>query len=477
MRRVVAFTTVPILVVALVAAYLALDVLGLAPGVLTRDPVAPGLVAQRLPQPGSTSPPLAVPAPDAPEATEAGLRSALAASLADPSLGTSLGISIGDALTGTSLLEVDPATARTPASTTKLLTAAAVGATLDPELRLVTRVVQGSDPTDLVLVAGGDTLLAAGGGDPEAVAGRAGVGDLAQQVAAAVGAGGTTSVRLRLDLSYAAGPQYPATWNPADVTAGYTQGVSMIGLESQRPRVFMPSPTDPGRQVLRVLAKQLQAQGITAKLPTGSGDDSAASGAAVAEDAPVLGSVESAPLSDVLEFALATSDNAMTEGLARQAAASVGARTATTKETAAWVVKTVTDLGVDTTGVRLLDTSGLSSGQMIPARTLAEVLALSATGTSPALSRTVAGLPVAGVDGTLSGRFEEPGARSAAGLARAKTGTLTGASALAGTVVDRDGRLLTFVLLADAVPASTGTLGAQAALDRFVATITACGCR
>jgi D-alanyl-D-alanine carboxypeptidase/D-alanyl-D-alanine-endopeptidase (penicillin-binding protein 4) len=87
----------------------------------------------------------------------------------------------------------------------------------------------------------------------------------------------------------------------------------------------------------------------------------------------------------------------------------------------------------------------------------------------------LSGLPVAGFDGTLEKRFRTGPELPAAGVVRAKTGTLNGVSALAGLVRTRDGRLLAFDLTADSVPIGA-TLAAQRALDRLAAALAGCGC-
>ncbi len=66
------------------------------------------------------------------------------------------------------------------------------------------------------------------------------------------------------------------------------------------------------------------------------------------------------------------------------------------------------------------------------------------------------------------------GAAGGQGLVRAKTGSLSGTTSLAGTVVDADGRLLAFAVMADRVPAS---VPGRAAADRVVAVLAGCGCR
>jgi D-alanyl-D-alanine carboxypeptidase/D-alanyl-D-alanine-endopeptidase (penicillin-binding protein 4) len=197
----------------------------------------------------------------------------------------------------------------------------------------------------------------------------------------------------------------------------------------------------------------------------------ATSGAPASGPGAILGSVESAPVREQLALALTDSDNALTEILSRQAAYRSGAGT-DFAEVGRWIVSQVAALGLDTTGVTLSDASGLSRENRVRASLLSDVLVLGYDGQHAVLRRALDGLPIGGLTGTLAGRFAGAD-HEAAGRARAKTGTLTGANALAGSVVDDDGRLLVFV----GMVAGVGTNDARAALDRFVAAIASCGCR
>ena len=464
------------------AGYAAADVLDVAPGILTLDrPVArptpsvsgaPAPVG--LPQPAATlSPLLTDTGAGAPVPTAAGLAKAVATASKDPALEGGVGISVRDGVTGAQLWALDADTPRVPASTQKLLAALAVADGLDLEGRMTTSVVAPSASTDLVLVVGGDTLLSPGAGDPDDVAGRAGLADLAAQVADSLATSGRTTVRLRLDLSHAPGPRYPSTWNPHDVRDGFTQAVVMTGLATQRPHARHPSPPRPEHEVAAALVKRLAARGVTATLrPEGTWTTPAPAGV------QVLGSVESATYGEVLDFALDHSDNALTENLTRQAAAASGASTTEQGDNARFIRQRLAADGVPTAGLSITDASGLSPGQKTSAATLSAVLGLAATNRVDELREVVAGLPVAGLSGTLNGRFRAPATDDVAGVPRAKTGTLRAGSSLAGSTVTADGRPLTFVLLVDRFPHTYGgTLRARAALDRIVATLTRCGCR
>lgn len=483
MRRVLSAVVVLLLAV---GGYLTADIYDRVPGFLTlaREPAAAGIPsALAVPKGVSPSAPVAqvsipsaaispaAPLPPAgsaaPLPSTAGLTAAVSAALDDPGLGASVSVTVRDASTGAHLLDRAAQVPRVPASTVKLLTAAAVMAALDPALTFATRAVRGASSRDVILVAGGDTLLSPGVGDPEAVAGRAGLADLAVQTATALRVDGVTKVRLHLDDRFASGPRYAPGWAAEDINLGLTGPVAMLGLSTRRPAPGKAAPPDPALSTASAFRAALVAAGI--------GVAGVVDRVASPEGSPDLGVVESAPLADVMALALGESDDALTESLARQGAVHEG-RPTSFAAVSAWVKDSVASEGVATTGVTLVDTCGLSAGTLIPVRILGDVLSLAAGGQHPALQDVVSRLPVAGLSGTLADRFLKGPARPAAGVVRAKTGTLTGVSSLAGTLVDRDGRLLTFAILADRVAPGAGTLSARAALDRFVATLAACGC-
>ena len=88
-------------------------------------------------------------------------------------------------------------------------------------------------------------------------------------------------------------------------------------------------------------------------------------------------------------------------------------------EVTRWVRTTLEDAGVDMTGAKLRDNSGLSSGQVVPARVISDVMQLGITGSATSMTRVLSDLPIAGLTGTLHDRFLVEESRGAAGIARA----------------------------------------------------------
>ena len=109
-------------------------------------------------------------------------------------------------------------------------------------------------------------------------------------------------------------------------------------------------------------------------------------------------------------------------------------------------------LGVPTDGLVLLDGSGLARGSAVPPQALAGCCCSRPTGPQPGLAALLDGLPVAGFSGTLATAVPRPARRRRPPVCvRAKTGTLTGVSALAGTT-STGGRPVVFVVMSDRVP-------------------------
>jgi D-alanyl-D-alanine carboxypeptidase/D-alanyl-D-alanine-endopeptidase (penicillin-binding protein 4) len=145
---------------------------------------------------------------------------------------------------------------------------------------------------------------------------------------------------------------------------------------------------------------------------------------------------------------------------------------------AAAVSATLSGFGIPI-GSGMKDGSGLSAQDRVPAGVLGQVLLKAVDPKHPELHAIIAAMSVAGWDGTLveQGRFSGA-ARNASGVVRAKTGSLTGVSAIAGVVTDADGRLLVFSFVADQVPGGdVNSPAARNAFDSAVSALAACGCR
>ena len=184
--------------------------------------------------------------------------------------------------------------------------------------------------------------------------------------------------------------------------------------------------------------------------------------------------VTSPPLAQIVEHTLQTSDNEAAEVLARQVAIATGAP-ATFVDGAGAVLDTVTGLGVPTTGAATYDGSGLSRDNRLAPETLTGLLEVAGAPDEPQLRPVLTGLPVAGFNGSLSQRFTGSADEGGRGRVRAKTGTLTGVSGLAGTVTDRTGTPMVFTVLADDI-ALPDTLDARAALDGIASALARCAC-
>lgn len=374
--------------------------------------------------------------------------------LADPALGTVRTASVVDTATGQVLFESGPREPMTPASTTKIATASAALAALGPDYRIRTTVTPGAGPGEIVLVGGGDPSLTAKKKSPAGSGGS--LVALAADAAQALKAAGTDTVRLGYDDTLFTGPaRHPIGDNPNIAL------ITSLAADEGRPDDSTSGPVervgDPAGETARSFAALLGERGIKvtgeptkAKVPAG---------------AQPLATTLSTPLAGLVERMLTNSDNDIAEVLARQTALASG-QPASFEGAEKAVTDRLTALGIDTAGSRFADGSGLGRADKTTTGLLTGLLAKAADPQRPELRPVLTGLPVAGFTGTL--RSRNAGASPAAGLVRAKTGTLSGVNSLAGTVVDSSGRLLAFAFLT----ANTPDAGAaEKGLDKLAAAV------
>lgn len=320
-----------------------------------------------------------------------------------------------------------------PASTAKMLTAAAALVKLGPEYRYNTRVLAPNRPDpngvlhgDLVLVGAGDPVLSS----PlfqEARPDRPAT-PLTTLADAIQGAGirHVTGGIIGDSSVFAYEPDAPG-WKSGDFSEG--SAVRSAGLTINAGRSLWRGPLgiesapigDPSREAADVLRALLAQRGITvAKL-----------GASSTVPMPAkeqIGQVTSPPLWQILQYMVQRSDNQIADGVFRTIGLAAGQPT--------WqgardeVDRALRTIGVDPSGIAMPDGSGLSRQARVTPAQLAAV--------DEAMMRSANGrvwlelMAIAGHSGTLRNRLV---GTPAAGRVRGKTGTLDDVRALSGVVL------------------------------------------
>ncbi|MCZ7458768.1 D-alanyl-D-alanine carboxypeptidase/D-alanyl-D-alanine endopeptidase [Streptomyces sp. WMMC940] len=459
-------------------------------------PLALGLVAALTWSSGS--------APAGAGPSDTGLKGAIDTILADPRMdGGAASVVVADATTGERLYERDAGDRLMPASNTKLATSTAAMALLGPGYRFRTEVLSTGRRYGSVLH--GDLYLR-GGGDPTALASdyeglaarlrESGI----RRVTGSVVADDTRFDTSRLGRSWAADDEssyYSAQISPLTVApdTDYDSGTVVVeaspgAAPGDRPKVKLTPPTDYVRVDVRgstvpvgqadtlaverehgsntiVVSGDIPVGGSTTKEwitvwePTGYAtavfaDALAEQGVRVTgtprlgrptpPGAKVLATHSSMPLKELMLPFMKLSNNMHAETLTKTIGYETSGRGTWSAGLSA-VDGHLRKEGVEAAKLRQVDGSGLSRMNVFPADQLARLLL--AVRDAPWYDDWHASLPVAchpdrAVGGTLRTRMcNTPAALGA----RAKTGSLTGASALSGYVEDAVGRELVFSIV------------------------------
>ena len=151
----------------------------------------------------------------------------------------------------------------------------------------------------------------------------------------------------------------------------------------------------------------------------------------------------SLPLSLIVRKMNKRSDNLIAELLLKTLGAEVIGAPGASQKGLQVIIEFLSETGIAETQSTLADGSGVSRYNLLSATMLTHLLARMFQDFS-VMPEYVMSLPVAGIDGTLSWRMRDSGAE---GVLRAKTGTMRGVTTLAGYAMTADGEILAFAML------------------------------
>jgi D-alanyl-D-alanine carboxypeptidase/D-alanyl-D-alanine-endopeptidase (penicillin-binding protein 4) len=355
------------------------------------------------------------------------LDDALAAALADPSLGPARSSACLVVEQGAvTLFSHQPTAMLVPASGLKLLTATAILDKLGAQAHLATNVVADRAPVagvitgNLYLVGGGDPLLRTA--DYVATLRyKELLYSHLEDLAHAVRAAGVTHVTGAVvgDESRYDTQRYVPSWKPSYSTTGEVGPMSALQVnDGFAPVVPKPVPAaQPAQAAASVFTSLLKGQGVAVDGPPDR--------ATAPPSAPLVATLASAPLAQVVGEVLKQSDNDGAELFTKELGRLGGS--ATTAAGVAAIRADLTAAGLPVSQLSMVDGSGLDRSDRVSCQLLVD--ALQRSGPTGALG---AGLPVAGQSGTLQMRMV---ATPAAGRVHAKSGSLDGVSSLSGFVL------------------------------------------
>lgn len=346
---------------------------------------------------------------------------------------------------GRTLVSINSSLPLLPASNMKVLTGFGVLARLKPDSTFRTSVrastpVAGTVVGNLYLVGGGDPLLAtpefvsqyarSKGEDPVSFTDLTKLADKVFESGIRSISGSVIGDDSRFDAQ-----RYLPSWKSSYAYLAEIGPQSALSVNDGLLSIGPPAipASDPAAHAAAVFAGLLEQRGIAIGAPPSSG----VSETTVAE----VAAIESAPVSEVVQEMLESSDNLTAELLAKEVSVNQGVNPGSTGVGVALIRESLAQAGLPLDGFATVDASGLDRSDRATCDLLQAVL--DRVGSQSLLAQ---GFPVAGKTGTLQNRFQS---NPATGRLRAKTGALSGVTALSGWVDRLDDVSVGFSMLAN----------------------------
>lgn len=353
---------------------------------------------------------------------------------------------VRNAVTGQVLFTNNEDQAERTASVMKLLTAAVALDVLGPDYRVTTNVYSDPlDPGSIYLVGAGDPTLSRMPGNITSYYARGPKLDtLTRLIAAWSREAGVSVTSVQIDNSLFGGnDEWHPTWNKRGLSQGYMAPVSALQVDAGR----ITSIHNSNRWLARRTATPVTQAGglfIASLNKRGIATGLTATEAKLPEGAIVIASVQSRPMREWITNSLRVSDNTLSENLARLASLAAGFDGSMASLTPLYM-QVLGARGLDVSGINIVDASGLSRENAVPAALVNDILALVHAGKGD-YEVIRQGMPVSGSAGSLRSRFSTGSQASTRGVVAAKTGYITSGYSLAGFMTARDQTELIFTV-------------------------------